>query len=309
MRNRLGRLRSAATPAPTPEAAPDAAPAGQHPPPGALPADGAGVFDGATLWVSIALSAPDQRPALRSSSDADQIVALPAERLGPDETGGALGGAAHAVAVAVDVESVVGPAGRPAQDETWDLVVQTPKGHVLPVWVPPGDTTGRLAVPAGPRGDTVLSLQRTDTGGLRLRRRPLPPGVRVVGIRTGTRTVVLELADGDDTPPLDSLLVLDRDGETVAQVPATPTPTGTWQVEIDEGTLDTLTGLRPQPLTLVAACGTQRLAVRRDRNGLVAPGKDTLLPEFSDGSDRVLRLRWVGPQADLGARLTSGATE
>ncbi|ANH36823.1 hypothetical protein I601_0371 [Nocardioides dokdonensis FR1436] len=318
MRNKLGRLRSAATPSrpagPAPDPAPqeEPGPASRQPPDGALAVDGAGVFDGATLWASIALSAPDQRPALRSTHDPDQVVTLPADRLDTDETGGALAGAEHAVAVTVAVDSVVGPADLPARDEAWDLVVQTPEGHLLPVWVPVADGSGRLTVPAGPRGDTVLSLQRTDAGGLRLRRRPLAPGVRVVDVRTGTPTdpgaVVLEMAGGADTPPLDSLHLLDRDGETVARIPATPTPAGTWQAEVTVLALDALAPLEPQPLTLVATAGDRRLVVRRDRNGLAAPGKDTLLPELSDGDDRVLRLRWVGPLAELGARLTTGTT-
>ncbi len=328
MRNKLGRLRSAATPSRSTDPAPDPgpqdepAPARQQPPEGALLVDCAGVFDGSTLWASIALSGPDQRPALRSTRDPEQVVTLPADRLDPDETGGALAGAEHAVAVTVAVDSVVGPAGLPADDEAWDLVVQTAKGHLLPVWVPAADSSDRLVVPAGPRGDTVLSLQRTDAGGLRLRRRPLAPGVRVVDVRTGTPTdaggVVLELAGGAGSPAfdssafdssaLDSVLLVDRDGETVSRVPATATPAGTWQVEVTVHTLDALAGLEPQPLTLVATAGDRRLVVRRDRNGLAAPGKDTLLPELSDGSDRVLRLRWVGPLAELGARLTTGPT-
>ncbi len=270
--------------------------------------DGVGVFDGAHLWASFALAAPDQRPALRSTRDPEQVLALPCERLGADEARGALGGAEHAVAVVVAVESVVGPADLPARDEAWDVVVQTARGTLLPVWVPPGDARGRLAVPVGPRGDTVLSLQRTDAGALRLRRRALAPGVRVVDVRTSGDTVVLELVAGTGTSPLDSLLLLGRDGESVAQVAATPTPVDTWLVEISVGTVDALAALEPQPLTLVATSGDRQLAVRRDRNNLAAPGKDTLLPELSDGGDRVLRLRWVGPQAELGARLTTGAT-
>lgn len=269
-------------------------------------ADGVGVFDGATLWASIALTAPDQRPALRSTRDPEQVLPLPCQRLDADETRGPLGGAEHAVAVTAAVESVVGPAGLPARDEAWDVVVQTASGQLLPVWVPPGDDRGRLAVPAGPRGDTVLSLQRTDTGGPRLLRRALAPGVRVVDVRTSGDTAVLELAAGTGVPALD-LLLLDRDGETVAQVAASATRVGTWLVELTPGTVDALAALEPQPLTLVATAGDQRLVVRRDRNGLAAPGKDTLLPELSDDGDRVLRLRWVGPQAELGARLTTGA--
>lgn len=195
-------------------------------------------------------------------------------------------------------------------DEVTDLLAALPAGAAAydvlldgrPVWGPPPAAGEPTRVPVSPDGLTQLGLDRTDTGHLRVTRRPLAPTAVLEGVELRAGDVHLTIQPAGVVAPGTHLLLLDADDQPLDQLPVTA----------HDGHVETLIGVADLPAGYFGfvrlALGTEDgwVRIRRRHNDLVDPHAAVLLPELHDPRSSEdaprARFRW-NPDAHLTIRV------
>jgi hypothetical protein len=149
-----------------------------------------------------------------------------------------------------------------------------------PVWSRPF-AADPIRVPVSPDGRTQLWLERTETGHLRLGRRPLSPNAVLEAIELRDGDVHLTLRPPDGVRPGIHLLLLDADDRVLDALPVTA----------HNGHVEALLGVAELPagyfgvVRLALGTETDWVRIRRRGSDLSDPHRAVLLPELQDAAD------------------------
>jgi hypothetical protein len=236
----------------------------------------AAVLDGCHLWLAI-----EAMPGTLSLRDPESGDLLP---LNGDVDDGL-----KYRAVRANLTQLPTPAN---PEVAYDVMLKS--SRLLParhVWTPPLKPLAPARVPPAPDGVTQFRIDRTESGHLRVLRRPLPVTAELVLIEPRGGSVHLVVRPPDGVQAGTHLLLLDTEDDLIGNLPMTG----------QDGTLEALLGVDDLPAghfgVIRLALGTPEdwVRIRRRRSDLADPNAAVLLPElYGDDLDRPrARFRWA----------------